>query len=63
MAQVPVNEHNKLLQCDIQATAGHAQVIRNCALIIWDEFPMVNKAVPMAVNDLCQTIFGRYRPF
>ncbi|KAJ2913021.1 hypothetical protein MD484_g7399, partial [Candolleomyces efflorescens] len=61
--KVPVNERNEMLQSTITPDSSRAELIREAALIIWDEAPMANKAVLACVNDILCDVMGNDLPF
>jgi hypothetical protein len=44
MFGIPVRENASDLQSTISVFSGRAEVLRHAALIVWEEFPMANKA-------------------
>jgi hypothetical protein len=63
MAQIPVNNNNQLLKSPIQPGHSQAELIRQAAVIIWDEAPMVNKAVFTCVHEVCRKVMENDLPF
>ncbi|OBZ79596.1 ATP-dependent DNA helicase PIF1 [Grifola frondosa] len=63
MFGIPVSDNNIGLHSLIPLHSARAQLIDSTALIIWDELPMVNKAVFEAVHHLCAEIKHSSRPF
>jgi hypothetical protein len=61
--QVPVNNNNELLESPIDPTDPRGELLRDAALIIWDEAPMANRAVLACVEETCRRVMGNNSPF
>ncbi|CDO69901.1 hypothetical protein BN946_scf184884.g60 [Trametes cinnabarina] len=61
--KVPVNEQNEMLLSPIEYNSSRGQLLREAAVIIWDEAPMANRAVLACVNDTLQRITHCTEPF
>ncbi|GAA0182188.1 hypothetical protein LIER_30333 [Lithospermum erythrorhizon] len=51
------------VKCQISFQSGEAQLIRSSKIIIWDEAPMVDKTIILALNKLLQDLCEDTRPF
>ncbi|KAJ7220657.1 DNA helicase Pif1 like protein, partial [Mycena pura] len=60
--QIPVNDKNEMLESPIDPGDPRGELLRQAALIIWDEAPMANKAVLVCVEAL-RRIMGNSLPF
>ncbi|KIJ16370.1 hypothetical protein PAXINDRAFT_62033, partial [Paxillus involutus ATCC 200175] len=60
---VPVNEKNEMLQSPISPSDARGELICAASVIIWDEAPMVNRAVLACVEEVCHIIMGNNEPF
>ena len=61
--QIPVIDKNELLQSPIEAKHTRGELIRQAAIIIWDEAPMANKAVFNCVHEVCCKCMESRLPF
>jgi len=61
--QVPVNNKNEMLLSPIDPCDSRGDLIRAASVVIWDEAPMVNRAVVACVDDICRKIMGNSLPF
>ncbi|EAU89145.1 helicase-like protein [Coprinopsis cinerea okayama7 len=61
--KVPVNESNEMLVAGITAGDSRSELIESAAMIVWDEAPMANRAVPSCVNDVLCDIMATDEPF
>ncbi|OBZ77825.1 ATP-dependent DNA helicase PIF1, partial [Grifola frondosa] len=61
--KVPVNANNEMLISPIEPHHGRGELIREASLIIWDEAPMVNRAVLACVDETCRRVMADQRPF
>lgn len=52
-----------MLSSPINPTSARADLIRQAAIVIWDEAPMANRAVLAAVDEVCRRIMGCETPF
>lgn len=52
-----------MLLSPISPTDSRGELIREASVIIWDEGPMVNRAVLACVNEVCQTVMENDQPF
>jgi hypothetical protein len=57
--KVPVNDRNEMLASPIQPHDPRGRLIREFAVICWDEATMANRAVLACVDDVCRRIMGR----
>jgi PIF1-like helicase len=58
-----VNNNNQLLKSPIQPGHSRAELIHQAAVIIWDEAPMVNKAVFACIHKVCHKVMENDLPF
>ncbi|KAF8197264.1 PIF1-like helicase-domain-containing protein [Mycena galopus ATCC 62051] len=61
--RVPVNNKNEMLESPIDPSDPRGELIREAALIIWDEAPMANRAVLSCVEETCRRVMGNDLPF
>ncbi|KAJ6465568.1 DNA helicase Pif1 like protein, partial [Mycena vitilis] len=61
--KVPVNEKNELLVSPVEPGDPRGELLREAALLIWDEAPMANHAVLACVDELLRRIMGNNLPF
>ncbi|KAF8180457.1 DNA helicase Pif1 like protein, partial [Mycena galopus ATCC 62051] len=61
--KVPVNNKNEMLESPIDPSDPRGELIREAALIIWDEAPMANRAVLACVEETCRRVMGNDLPF
>ena len=61
--QVPVNNRNEMLLSTIDPFDSRGDLIRAASVVIWDEAPMVNRAVVACVDDICQKVMQNSQPF
>ena len=61
--QIPVIDKNELLLSPIESKHSRAELIRQTAIIIWDEAPMANKAVFNCVHEVCCKCMSSNEPF
>ena len=61
--QISVTENNELITSSIHPNDSQARLIRDAALISWDEAPMTNKAVLNCVDETCRSVMRDQRPF
>ncbi|KAJ7843150.1 DNA helicase Pif1 like protein, partial [Mycena leptocephala] len=61
--QVPVNNKNEMLESPIDPFDPRGELLREAALIIWDEAPMANRAVLACVEETCRRVMGNNLPF
>jgi len=61
--QVPVNNRNEMLLSTIDPFNSHGDLIHAASVVIWDEAPMVNRAVVACVDDICQKVMQNSQPF
>ena len=52
-----------MLQSPIKPTDPRGELIKEASIIIWDEGPMVNRAVLACVEEVCRTVMDNDRPF
>src|SRR5258708_40171164 len=63
MFGIPVRENASELQSTISVFSGRAEVLRHPALIVWEEFPMVNKAaIDFHVIETRKRVLGQEHP-
>ena len=62
-SQVPINDNSELLVSPIQANNPHGQLLREVAVIIWDEAPMANRAILACIEETCQKVMCNDSPF
>ncbi|XP_022860011.1 uncharacterized protein LOC111380627 [Olea europaea var. sylvestris] len=60
VARPPIHHH---ICCAQRQRESRAELIRQAALIIWDEAPMVKRATIEAVNRTFQDIMNNFEPF
>ena len=60
---IPVQETDVGLESKISVHSGRAELLRQAAIIIWEELPMAKKAVIECANQLLQDIMGNDLPF
>ncbi|KAJ7903992.1 DNA helicase Pif1 like protein, partial [Mycena leptocephala] len=60
---VPVNEKNEMLVSPVEREDPRGELLREAALLIWDEAPMANRAVLACVDELLRRIMGNDLPF
>ena len=63
MFGIPVKENSSELVSKISIFSGRADVLRRAALIVWEEFPMANKAAIECVDTLLRQIMRCDLPF
>jgi hypothetical protein len=63
MFGIPVRENASDLQSTISVFSGRAEVLRHAALIVWEEFPMANKAAIECAEYLLRRIMRNELPF
>ena len=63
MFGIPVREGSSELVSKISVFSGRAEVLRRAALIVWEEFPMANKAAIECADSLMRQIVRRDLPF
>jgi hypothetical protein len=56
-------QKNCSLTSSVSPRSGRAQLLREAKLIVWEEFPMANKAAIECVDQLLQTLMQTTRPF
>ena len=61
--QVPVNNKNEMLLSPIDLCDSRGDLIHAASVVIWDEAPMVNRAVLACVDDVCCKIMANSLPF
>jgi hypothetical protein len=61
--KVPVNNKNEMLESPIDPADPRGELLREAALIIWDEAPMANRAVLACVEETCRRVMGNELPF
>jgi hypothetical protein len=61
--KVPVNEKNEMLLSPVERGDPRGELLREAALLIWDEAPMANRAVLACVDELLRRIMGNNLPF
>ena len=52
-----------MLLSPIKAADLRGELIREASVIIWDEGPMVNRAVLACVDEVCRTVMKNEQPF
>ena len=52
-----------MLQSPIKPTDPRGELIKEASIIIWDEGPMVNRAVLACVEEVCRTVMNNDQPF
>ena len=52
-----------MLVSPIQPGSPHGELIRDTAVVIWDEAPMANRAVMACVEETCRCVMGNECPF
>ena len=52
-----------MLQSPIKATDSRGELIKQASIIIWDEGPMVNRAVLACIEEVCRTVMENDHPF
>ncbi|KAF7344341.1 ATP-dependent DNA helicase [Mycena sanguinolenta] len=60
---VPVNNKNEMLESPIDPSDPRGELLKEAALIVWDEAPMANRAVLACVEETCRRIMGNDLPF
>jgi hypothetical protein len=60
---IPVQESDVGLQSKISIHSGRAELLRQAAIIIWEELPMAKKAVLECADQLLQDVMGNDLPF
>lgn len=60
---IPVQESEVGLQSKISTHSGRAELLRQAAIVIWEELPMARKAVLECANQLLQEVMGNDLPF
>lgn len=63
MFGIPVNKSASNLVSKISAFSGRAEVLKREDLIVWEEFPMANKAAIECVDFLLRQIMKNELPF
>jgi ATP-dependent DNA helicase PIF1 len=63
MFGIPVRQSSSELMSKISVFSGRAELIRQAALIVWEEFPMANKAAIECVDALLRQIMCNDLPF
>jgi hypothetical protein len=63
MFGIPVRENASELQSTISVFSGRAEVLRHAALIVWEKFPMANKAAIECAEHLFRQIIRNELPF
>ena len=63
MFGIPVQENCSELVSKDSTFSGRANVLRQAALIVWEEFPMANKAAIECVDCLLRQIMSNDLPF
>jgi len=63
MFGIPVQEGSSNLVSKISLFSGRAEVLRRSALIVWEEFPMANKAAIECADHLMREIMSVDQPF
>lgn len=63
MFGIPVQENSSDLVSKVSIFSGRAEVLRQAALIVWEEFPMANKAAIECVDSLLRQIMRPDLPF
>jgi hypothetical protein len=61
--QIPIDDNHERLESPIQPNHPRADLIRNAALIVWDEAPTANKAVFACVDEVCRKVMQCDQPF
>lgn len=61
--QIPIDDNHERLESPIQPNHPRADLIRNAALIVWDEAPTANKAVFAYVDEVCRKVMQCDQPF
>ena len=61
--KVPVNNKNEMLESPIDPSDPRGELLKEAALIIWDEAPMANRAVLACVEETCRRVMGNELPF
>lgn len=60
---IPVEPNTTELTSRISPRSGKAELLREATLIVWEEFPMANKAAIECVDVLLKTLMGNGKPF
>ncbi|KAH9929312.1 DNA helicase Pif1 like protein, partial [Amylocystis lapponica] len=60
---VPVSEEAMVLKSPVEAHDPRGELIREAAVIIWDESPMANSAVLACVEETCRRVMKNDLPF
>jgi PIF1-like helicase len=63
MFGIPVQENSSDLVSKISIFSGRAELLRRADLIVWEEFPMANKAAIECADSLLRQIMGNGLPF
>jgi hypothetical protein len=64
MLGIPVTKEPTDLHSSIHPFSASGNIICNATAIIWDEFPMANKAAWECVDKLCHRVMNIYdKPF
>jgi hypothetical protein len=63
MFGIPVRENASDLQSTVSVFSGRADVLCHTALIVWEEFPMANKAAIECAEHLLRQIMKNDLPF
>ena len=58
-----MNENNEMLVSPIQPESPCGKLIRDAAVIIWDQVQMANRAVMACVHETCQRVMSNDPPF
>ncbi|OCH88263.1 hypothetical protein OBBRIDRAFT_712591, partial [Obba rivulosa] len=61
--QVPIGEGNEPLLSPIEPSDPRGELIREAAVIIWDEAPMAHNAVLSCVEETCRRVMRNDLPF
>ncbi|KAI0930671.1 hypothetical protein AcW1_010284 [Taiwanofungus camphoratus] len=61
--KVPVGEEGQVLSSSVEAHDPRGELIREAAVIIWDEAPMANSAVLACVEETCRRVMRNDLPF
>ena len=57
--RIPVEENSAMLLSNVQERSERWELLYESKLIIWDEFPMVNKAAFLCAENLMQNVMNR----
>jgi hypothetical protein len=63
MFGIPANEGSSNLESKISVFSGRAELLRRAVLIVWEEFPMANKAAIECADSLLRQIMRNEFPF